>query len=84
MLLSLFVNSRNGIVDSALISFIKLLFFFLNRLRQVIREVDAPFHSRHGEYGDVYDELSIEKNSYEQGYNAESNMDKLLEETYLL
>ncbi|CAF3431830.1 unnamed protein product [Rotaria sp. Silwood1] len=41
------------------------------RLRQVIREVDTPFVSRHNEYSDVYIELVGEKNSYEQAFNAE-------------
>ncbi|CAF2039949.1 unnamed protein product [Rotaria magnacalcarata] len=41
------------------------------RLRQVGREVDAPFSSRHGEYSDMYSELSGEKNSYEQAFNTE-------------
>ena len=45
------------------------------RLRQVIREVDAPFVSRHNEYSDVYNELAGEKNSYEQAYNTESNIE---------
>lgn len=38
----------------------------------MIREVDAPFNSRHGEYGDIYGELIGEKNAYEQEFNAES------------
>ncbi|CAF2486930.1 unnamed protein product [Rotaria sp. Silwood2] len=41
------------------------------RLRQVIREVDTPFASRHNEYSDVYSEFAGEKNSYEQAFNAE-------------
>ncbi|CAF3472942.1 unnamed protein product [Rotaria sordida] len=41
------------------------------RLRQVTREVDTPFASRHNEYSDVYSELVGEKNSYEQAFNAE-------------
>jgi hypothetical protein len=39
----------------------------------VIREVDAPFVSRHNEFSDVYSELVGEKNTYEQAFNAESN-----------
>jgi hypothetical protein len=41
----------------------------------VIREVDAPFVSRHNEYSDVYNELVGEKNTYEQAFNAESNLE---------
>jgi hypothetical protein len=40
----------------------------------VIREVDAPFVSRHNEYSEVYGELVGEKNAYEQAFNAESNL----------
>ncbi len=39
----------------------------------MIREVDAPFVSRHNEFSDVYSELVVEKNTYEQAFNAESN-----------
>jgi hypothetical protein len=39
----------------------------------VIREVDAPFVSRHNEHSDIYNELVGEKNAYEQAFNAESN-----------
>lgn len=38
----------------------------------MVREVDAPFISRHNE---VYGELVGEKNTYEQAFNAESNTD---------
>jgi hypothetical protein len=41
----------------------------------VIREVDAPFVSRHNEYSDVYNELVGEKNTFEQAFNAESNLE---------
>ena len=37
-----------------------------------MREVDAPFASRHSEYSDIYGELVGEKNAYEQAFNAES------------
>ena len=39
------------------------------------REVDAPFVSRHSEHGDVYSELVGEKNTYEQAFNADSNIE---------
>ncbi|CAF4249611.1 unnamed protein product, partial [Adineta steineri] len=41
------------------------------RLHQVIREVDAPFISRHNEFSNVYNELVNDKNTYEQAFNAE-------------
>jgi hypothetical protein len=51
------------------------IFIFLKiRLRQIIREVDAPFVSRHNEYSDIYNELVNEKNAYEQEFNTESNL----------
>ena len=39
------------------------------------REVDAPFVSRHSEHGDVYTELVGEKNTYEQAFQADSNIE---------
>jgi hypothetical protein len=51
---------------------IKCFVFLSIRLRQVTREVDAPFVSRHGEYSDVYSELTGEKNASEQAFNTES------------
>ena len=39
----------------------------------MMREVDAPFVSRHSEYSDIYGELLGEKNAYEQAFIAESN-----------
>ena len=42
----------------------------------MMREVDAPFISRHSEYSDIYGELVGEKNTYEQAFNAESNTQK--------
>ena len=53
-------------------------FLFSISLRQVIREIDTPFSSRHNEYSDVYGELFSEKNSYEQAFNTESNIEKLI------
>ncbi len=40
----------------------------------MIREVDAPFISRHNEYSEIYGELTGEKAAYEQAFNAESNL----------
>ena len=40
----------------------------------MIREVDAPFISRHNEYSEIYSELTGEKTAYEQAFNAESNL----------
>lgn len=38
----------------------------------MIREVDAPFVSRHNEFSEIYNELVTDKNGYEQAFNAES------------
>ena len=42
------------------------------RFRQITREVDAPFTSRHNEHSEIYGDLVGEKNMYDQGFLAES------------
>ncbi|UJR36971.1 hypothetical protein I4U23_029679 [Adineta vaga] len=41
------------------------------RFHQIVREVDAPFVSRHNEFVDLYNELVVDKNAHEQAFNAE-------------
>ena len=43
------------------------------RSHQIVREVDAPFVSRHNEFSELYNELVGDKNGYEQAFNTESN-----------
>ncbi|CAF1541589.1 unnamed protein product, partial [Didymodactylos carnosus] len=41
------------------------------RIRQLNREIDTSFNSRHNEYIDLYNELSTDKNDYERAFEAE-------------
>ncbi|CAF1199471.1 unnamed protein product [Adineta ricciae] len=41
------------------------------RFHQIVREVDAPFVSRHNEFSELYNDLVIDKNAHEQAFNAE-------------
>jgi len=41
------------------------------RIRQLNREIDSSFSTRHNEYLDLYNELSSDKNSHEQAFEAE-------------
>ena len=73
MLFLLFVSSRNG--KFKLYTIACKCQPLIVRLRQVSREVDAPFIARHSEYNNLYNELVNEKNSYEQAFNVESDID---------
>ena len=44
----------------------------LFRFRQITREVDAPFVSRHNEFSELYGDLVAEKNMFDQGFLGES------------
>lgn len=42
------------------------------RYRQIMREVDAPFVSRHNEFHEIYGDLLVDKNMFDQAYVVES------------